>query len=159
MLDQRTLSMDTRLNATFTPTLTLELFAQPFLASGRYTALKEYAAPRVGSVLLYGTDIGTLDEVRNAAGHLVSYHIDPDGSGPAPAFDVDNPDFNVRSLRGTAVLRWEYRPGSTVFFVWTQERSGSADFGDFALGRDGGALFRDRPTNVFQVKASYWLGI
>jgi hypothetical protein len=158
-LDQRTLSMDTRLNATFTPTLTLELFAQPFLASGHYTALKEYAAPRVGNVLLYGTDVGTIVEVRNAAGHLVSYHVDPDGSGPAAAFDVDNPDFNVRSLRGTAVLRWEYRPGSTVYFVWTQERSGSADFGDFELGRDGGALFRDRPVNVFQVKASYWLGI
>ena len=65
----------------------------------------------------------------------------------------------VRSLRGTAVLRWEYHPGSTLFFVWTQERDGSAEFGDFQFGRDRSALFRDRPVNVFQVKASYWLGI
>ena len=72
---------------------------------------------------------------------------------------MGNPDFNVHSLRGTAVLRWEYRPGSTVFFVWTQERSGSDAYGDFDFNRDKSALFRDRPVNVFQIKASYWLGI
>jgi hypothetical protein len=158
-LDQRTLSMNTRVNATFTPNLTLELFAQPFLASGRYSELKEYQAPRSGDVFIYGKDVGTVVEQRNASGHLVTYTVDPDGAGPAAAFDVDNPDFNVRSLRGTAVLRWEYRPGSTVYFVWTQERSGSDSFGDFDFNRDRSALFRDRPINVFQVKASYWLGI
>jgi hypothetical protein len=159
-LDQRTLSMNTRVNATFTPNLTLELFAQPFLASGRYSDLSEYQAPRSGDVFIYGTDVGKVVPQRDATGHLVSYRVDPDGdAGPAAAFDVDNPDFNVRSLRGTAVLRWEYRPGSTVFFVWTQERSGSDSFGDFDFNRDRSALFRDRPINVFQVKASYWLGI
>ncbi|MDQ6633492.1 MAG: carbohydrate binding family 9 domain-containing protein [Gemmatimonadota bacterium] len=159
-LDQRTLSMNTRVNATFTPNLTLELFAQPFLASGRYSELKEYQAPRSGDVFVYGKDIGTVVEQRDASGHLTSYTVDPDGvAGPATAFDVGNPDFNVRSLRGTAVLRWEYRPGSTVYFVWTQERSGSDSFGDFDFNRDRSALFRDRPINVFQVKASYWLGI
>jgi hypothetical protein len=162
-LDQQSLSMNTRLNATFSPTLTLELFAQPFLASGRYSNLAEYAAPRTSDVLLYGRnigrDVGTLTLDRDAAGKLERYRIDPDEGGPASEFTVDNPDFNVRSLRGTAVVRWEYRPGSTLFFVWTQERSGSDSFGDFDLQRDRSALFRDRPINVFQVKASYWLGI
>ena len=158
-LDQQSLSMNTRLNATFSPTLTLELFAQPFLASGRYSNLEEYATPRTSDVLLYGRDVGTLMQERDAAGKLQRYRIDPDGTGPAAEFTVDNPDFNVRSLRGTAVVRWEYRPGSTLFFVWTQERSGSDSFGDFDFNRDRSALFRDRPINVFQVKASYWLGI
>ena len=158
-LDQRTLSINTRINATFTPTLTLELFAQPFLASGRYNNLGEYRAPRSGQLYLYGSDRGTIVQVHDLSGHLDHYTIDPDGlAGPAAAFDVDNPDFNVRSLRGTAVVRWEYRPGSTVFFVWTQERSGSDSFGDFDFTRDRSALFRDRPINVFQVKASYWIG-
>jgi hypothetical protein len=158
-LDQHSLSMNTRLNATFTPNLTLELFAQPFLASGAYDELKEYVAPRTSSTLNYGTNVGTLTLQRDASGRLVSYHVDPDGNGPAAAFDISNPDFNVRSLRGTAVLRWEYRPGSTVFFVWTQQRSGSESYGDFDFNRDKSALFRDRPVNVFQIKASYWLGI
>jgi hypothetical protein len=158
-LDQQSLSMNTRLNATFSPTLTLELFAQPFLASGRYSNVKEYVAPRTGDVQLYGRDVGTLVIERDATGALQRYRIDPDGTGPAAEFTVDNPDFNIRSLRGTAVVRWEYRPGSTLFFVWTQERSGFDSFGDFDFNRDRSALFRDRPINVFQVKASYWLGI
>ncbi|MEP6618311.1 MAG: DUF5916 domain-containing protein [bacterium] len=158
-LDQRTLSMYTRINATFTPNLTLELYAQPFLASGRYGTPKEYAQPRTNSVAEYGRDIGTIAQTRDAAGQLVSYRIDPDGNGPAAAFNLANPDFNSRSLRGTAVMRWEYKPGSTLFFVWTQERSGADVLGDFNLHRDGSALLGDRPVNVFQVKASYWLGL
>jgi hypothetical protein len=158
-LDQHSVSMNTRLNATFTPNLTLELFAQPFLASGHYSALKEYAAPRTSDVKVYGQDVGTITETRDQYGHLEKYTIDPDGAGPAAAFDVDNPDFNIRSLRGTAVLRWEYRPGSTMFFVWTQQRSGFDSFGDFDFNRDRSALFRDRPVNVFLIKASYWMGL
>jgi len=56
------------------------------------------------------------------------------------------------------VLRWEYRPGSTLFFVWQQQRSGQEPFGDFALSRDAGAVFREHPDNVFVIKASYWIG-
>ena len=158
-LDQRSVSMNTRLNATFSPTLTLELFAQPFLANGRYGSLREYAAPRSGDVLVYGRDIGTVTEVHDPDGRLEAYQVDPDAAGPAVQFTVGNPDFNFRSLRGTAVVRWEYRPGSTLFFVWTQERSGADSYGDFDFGRERSALLRDRPVNVFQMKASYWLGI
>jgi hypothetical protein len=84
--------------------------------------------------------------------------VDPDGTGPAAAFSFGDPNFSNRSLRGTAVLRWEYRPGSTMFFVWTQQRAGSAAFGDHDLRRDTKALLGDRPDNVFLVKATYWLG-
>ncbi|AHG88584.1 secreted protein [Gemmatirosa kalamazoonensis] len=89
---------------------------------------------------------------------MSSYRVDPDGAGPAQPFAFGNPDFNFRSLRGTAVLRWEYRPGATLFAVWTQSREGSAAFGDFDFGRERSALFRERPTNVFQVKVNYWIG-
>jgi hypothetical protein len=157
-LDQKTFSIDTRLNATFTPTLTLQLFAQPFLASGHYTNFKEFAKPRSTDMTWYGRDNGsTIAKTADESGNTV-YRIDPDGSAAAGAFDVGNPDFNVRSLRGTAVMRWEYRPGSTIYFVWTQVREGFDAFGNFDLGRDRAALFKDRPSNVFQIKATYWLG-
>jgi hypothetical protein len=150
----RTLSLDTRVNWTFTPNLTLQLFAQPFFASGDYMRFREFAAPRTVRKLEYGRDIGTI--TRDASG---SYTVDPDGTGgPAEAFTFDDPDFSVRSLRGTAVLRWEYRPGSTVYFVWTQQRSGEAATGTFDFNRAYPALLRDRPDNVFLIKVSYWLG-
>jgi hypothetical protein len=152
-LEQKTFAIDTRINATFTPTLTLQLFAQPFLASGHYTSFKEFAKVKSGKMNFYGKDNGS-----TIATTADGYRVDPDGTGAASAFEFGNPDFNVRSLRGTAVMRWEYRPGSTLFFVWTQQRDGFDTFGDFEFSRDRSALFRDRPTNVFQVKATYWLG-
>lgn len=158
-LEQKTFSMNTRVNTTFTPNLTLELFAQPFLASGRYTSFKEFAAAKSREMFFFGRDNGsTVAANTDAAGEVTGYTVDPDGVGPAAEFTFDNPDFNSRSLRGTAVLRWEYRPGSTLFFVWTQQREGSDNYGDFNVSRDRSALFRDRPTNVFQVKATYWMG-
>ena len=159
-LEQKTLSMDTRTNVTFTPNLTLELFAQPFLASGKYTNFKEFADVKSRRMNWFGRDNGsTVTTNRDSqTGAVTGYTIDPDGGGPGSAFTFANPDFNLRSLRGTGVLRWEYRPGSTLYFVWTQERQGFDQFGDFNFSRDRSALFRDRPTNIFQIKGTYWIG-
>jgi len=152
-LDQTTLSVDTRLNMTFTPDLTLELFAQPFMASGDYGTPMELAAPRTFDFTRYGIDAGTahLDEDGDA-------RVDPDGPGPAPAFTIYNRNFNRVSLRGTAVLRWEWRPGSQLFLVWQQNRSNLYYDGDFDFRRDADALFRGRAHNVFMMKATYWIG-
>ena len=156
-LEQKTFSMDTRLNTTFTPNLTLELYAQPFLASGHYTSFKEFAKPHSGLMTYYGRDNGSTITKTTTAADGTTYRVDPDGNGVAAPFTINNPDFNFRSLRGTAVMRYEYRPGSTLYFVWTQERDGFDQFGDFNFSRDRSALFRDRPTNIFQIKGTYWL--
>ena len=150
----KVVSLDTRLNWTFTPNLTLQLFVQPFIASGDYSSFREFAAPRSIRKLVYGQDLGTIayDSAANA------YTVDPDAAGPARPFTFDNPNFTSSSLRGTAVLRWEYRPGSTLYFVWTQQRSGSDPIGNFDFQSARSAILGDRPTNVFQVKVTYWLG-
>jgi len=126
-LRQTTLAMETRLDFTFTPKLSFQLYAQPFISSGDYM------------------EVGSLDEPRG-------YTFSPwDGTVP-------NLDFNYRSLRGTAVLRWEYRPGSTLYLAWQQSRADYAGgVGDFRFGRDREAMFGARPDNVFVIKASYWL--
>ena len=73
------------------------------------------------------------------------------------AGDVGSPDFNFKSLRVNAVYRWEWRLGSTLYVVWTEQRENSNDAGTFAFGRDARALFRAPPDDVFLVKVSYWL--
>ena len=157
-LDQRQLAMTVRAGITFTPSLSLDLFAQPLIASGHYSGFEEYAAPRTQRRLVYGRDVGTSETVRDTTGAITAYVIDPDGAGPAAPFTVDNPDFNFRSLRGTGVLRWEWRPGSTAYFVWTQTRSGTAPLGDLEFSRDQSALFAAPADNIFVLKISYWLG-
>ena len=85
--------------------------------------------------------------------------MDPDAAGPAAAFTFDNPSFNSRSLRGNAVYRWEYRPGSTLYVVWTQSRDDEFRYvGNLELDRDRTALFATHPDNIFLVKVNYWLG-
>ncbi|MDB4886924.1 MAG: hypothetical protein JWN79_2362, partial [Gemmatimonadetes bacterium] len=155
-LDQRQLYMDTRANVTFTPALSLEVYAQPLIASGHFYDFEEFAAPRTTEKRVYGRDAGTIAATTTAGRR--EYRIDPDGAGPAPAFTIGDPDFNFRSLRGTGVLRWEWRPGSTAYFVWTQTRSDVAPLGDLSFARDRRALLAAPADNIFVVKISYWLG-
>jgi hypothetical protein len=153
-LDQRTLSMVTRVDWTFTPTLSLQVFAQPLIASGDFKDYKEFARPRTFDFEIYGRDKGTIAR-DNATGR---YTVDPDGAGSAPSFTFGDRDFNQRSLRGNAVLRWEYRPGSALFLVWQQSRFGFASDGSFELGRDFDALWNTQPQNIFVIKGTWWIG-
>jgi hypothetical protein len=156
-LHQNTLSINTRISWTLTPTLSLQSYVQPFVAVGRYESFKEFTTPRAFEFAVYGRDRGSITANTNSQGATTSYSVDPDGTGPAAAFNINNPNFNVHSLRGNAVLRWEYRPGSALFFVWQQQRSGAEASYELDAGRDMAAIFRERPTNIFLVKAAYWM--
>ncbi len=149
-LEQRELALHTRLNVTVTPAMTFELFAQPAIETGRYSGYNEFVAPAQSARRPF-TDVTSTGEGED--------RIDLICTGTGKTIAIENPDFNVRTLRGNAVFRWEYRPGSTLFFVWQQSREDEAAYGDFRLGRDRAALFSARPDNVFQVKVNYWLSM
>jgi hypothetical protein len=147
--------MSTRANVTFTPALTLEVFAQPLIVAADYTKFREFVAPRQSALHDFTSSEITSTTVDGAK----RYTVDVDGSGPAQPISFFNPTFNFRSLRGNAVMRWEYKPGSTLFFVWQQSRSGSETVGDFNFNRDREALFASHPDNIFLVKATYWISL
>ncbi len=160
-LDQTTVGVETRLNVTFSPDLTFELYAQPFVSNGDYLGLMELARARSFDFLNYGQDLGTV--TRSDDGKL---RVDPNDTGQN-VFQVGTLDFNFLSLLGNAVLRWEWRSGSTLFLVWQQTRAQQmvgteggrmeGDVGEFALGRDTRALFGLKPNNFFMLKLTYWL--
>ena len=143
-----------RVEWTFSPKLSFQLYVQPLIVSGDYTRFKELRKPREFEFDIYGKQQGIVGS--DSTGAVV---IDPDAGGPAPSFSFSNPDFNFRSFRGNAVLRWEYRPGSALFLVWQQNRGETQPFGDFDFSRDFKALLQNGPENVVAVKATYWLGI
>jgi hypothetical protein len=138
------------------------MYLEPFVSTGAYHELKEFQTPGTFDFLEYGEDVGTV--VRTAEG---DFSVDPDGGGPAPSFLVSDRDFSHRSLIGNAVLRWEWRPGSTLFFVWQQRRIDSVTghgatgtdewVGTFDLARDTGDIFDVAPDNIFMIKVNYWL--
>jgi len=132
-LDQRTFALPTRVDWALSRRLSLQVFAQPFVGSGRYSDYAEFSAPRTFRFDVYGGDRGTI--ARDTSG---AFSIDPDGSGPAPSFTLFDPGFNVRTVRTSLVLRWEYQPGSTVFVAFQRRREGE---------------------QALVVKATYWLGL
>jgi len=147
-LDQKTFVASLRLNWTFKPNLSLQLYAQPLISSGDYTEFKELAAPRTFDFNIYDSAFISLNGGE--------YTIDPDGTGAAAPIVFSDPNFNFKSLRGNAILRWEYRPGSTVYFVWTQARSEEENIGDFQLGHSFSRLWDAKADNIFLVKFSYY---
>lgn len=162
-LDRTTFSMETRLDWTFTPKLSLQLFAQPLLSSGDYLQYKQLAASQsfdfdefvAGAAQVLPGGVQCSASICEVDG---TQHVDFDGDGVTD-YAFSDRDFNVRSLIGNAVLRWEYRPGSTIFLVWQRSQVDRGSFGDFDLGRDAGALFAAPADNRFIIKVNYWMGL
>jgi hypothetical protein len=153
-LEQSSVNARIRVNVALTPDLSIQLYAQPYIAAGDYEEFKELAAPGMFDFVTYGSDNGSTifyDDEQNA------YTVDPDGSGPAEEMVFGNPDFRFRSLRSNLVVRWEYLPGSTLFLVWNHGQSGYASDATFNVWDEFGNLLRDDQQNTFLVKVNYWL--
>jgi len=148
-IDQSTFLMDLRANYTIGPDLTLELWGEPFAASGHYYGLGELPQPRTFELRRYGTDGTTI--VRDSTG---DYTVT---DGPSHTVTIPNPDFHFLSFRSNAVLRWEWRPGSTLYVVWAQDRGGSQAQVRAVGFRDLLDSFGARGDNFFAVKVSYWI--
>jgi hypothetical protein len=170
-LDQSVFTSVVRLNYAIKPDLTLEMYGEPFAISGRYKEFGELPNPNARLLRKYGTD-GT-SVTRNGDGSLtVTDNVIPTAGTPTQ-FTLPFSDFNVRSWRSNLVLRWEYRPGSTLYMVWQQNRSADVADGDLVSfgglvdpfrGRVGRFRYDDpmvshQMTNFFAIKLNYWLAM
>ena len=149
-IDQSTFITQLRLNYTLRPDLTLDIYAEPFAASGRYYGLGELVARKTFDLKRYGTAGTTL--TRDAAGDYTAV----DGTD---TLRIANPDFNVLSFRSNVVLRWEWRPGSTMYLVWSQSRFDFAPRGVLVRPGDLWDSFRAPGQNFVAIKVSYWLSV
>ena len=126
-IDQKEISANIRLDWTFTPQLSLQLYLQPLISVGTYSQFKELARPGAYEFNSFSEADSSITLQSDG-----SYNIRPQGiNGPATVHNEGNPDFNYKSLRGNAVLRWEYLPGSSLYIVWTHQKTDSEDPGDY----------------------------
>jgi hypothetical protein len=150
-IDRSTFSTQFRMGFTLRPDLSLDVYAEPFAASGRYYDFGELSAPRARTLRTYGV----ADET--------TVLLEPDGSrivtDGLQTFTLDNEDFNDRSFRSNVVLRWEWRPGSTLHLVWQQDRRGRTDTGDRVGVGDLFGAFDHAGSNFFVIKTSFWLPV
>ena len=150
-IDYSELSASFRLNYAIRPDLTLETYAQPFAAVGRFNRFGELEEPETNDLIVYGEDAGTTI-VRNEDGSR-------EVTDAAGTFTIADQDFQAVSFRSNVVLRWEWRPGSTLFLVWQQDRSGGESPTRTVRPGDLGEAFSESAigNNFFAIKATYWL--
>jgi hypothetical protein len=155
-VDQKTVSMQVRANYSFTPDLNLEFYAEPFAASGHFHAFGELPEPKSYELREYGTDGTTIEEVveTDADGSVTRFYAVTDG---AQTFTLDDNDFNTVSFRSNLVMRWELRPGSTLFVVWQRNLSDYANIGSPVNVDDMFSSLGAAGQNILVVKLSYWL--
>ncbi|MGD8426318.1 MAG: DUF5916 domain-containing protein [Balneolaceae bacterium] len=142
-IDRTTLSMQLRLNYAFTPDLTLELYAEPFVASGNYYNPGELSAPRSYKLDYYHV------EGKNENGDFIV-------SSGNKRFNVPDNDFLVTSFRSNIVLRYQWRRGSTFYLVWQQDRFAESELNRFVNPGDLVNAVGKTGDNVIAIKFTYW---
>ena len=166
-VQQYNLDLTTRLDVTFRPNLSLQLYTQPFVGTANFRDLKQLVRASSIDYLHFGQAGSTLQcfngtdqsiGCTSPSSDIAYYMADPDGAGPIAAMRIANNNFNARSLTGNAVLRWEYRPGSTMFFVWSTNCAADTIDPRFQAANDVRQLCQGPSNNIFAVKATYWIG-
>jgi hypothetical protein len=151
-IERSTLSARFRLNYAFTPNFTVEAYAEPFAASGRFYDYGELPAPRSRELRTYGAPGTGTTITKDSTG--VSTVTDGTATFQIPALD-----FNRLSFRSNLVLRWEWLPGSTAFLIWQQSRQDQTAAGQLISPRDVWNSTQVAGDNFFVFKVSYWLGV
>ena len=147
---QNTASAIIRFDATFTPRLSLQFYAQPFVSSGRYEHWRRDSLPRATSYRDEFVDYTPIPA------------DNPTDTTACPTVTVSCFNFDYQQLNVNTVLRWEYRPGSTLFVVWTHGRNFNnydQQYSGYSPGTDANHLFAVHPMNTFLIKATYWISL
>ncbi|MCK4815049.1 hypothetical protein KA005_04705, partial [bacterium] len=151
-IDQKTLGITLRLNLSITPDLSIQFYGQPFASAGKYSRFKHITEPRANEFeSRYHAFTG--DEISYDSDED-QFQIDENLDGTIE-YNISNPNFNFLQFRSNLLLRWEYTPGSVLYLVWAQGRTGNLSNGDFSFNNDMQHLFDVHPHNVFLIKFSY----
>jgi hypothetical protein len=153
-LNQKTIALTFRMDYSITPDLTVQYYGAPFLSSGRYTEFKRITDPRADAYrdrFSLFTDAQTVYEPVDDR-----FDFDEDLNGLTD-YGFSNPDFDVREFNSNLVVRWEYRPGSIFYFVWSQARRDYSPRGDHLDFHDDlDQLFAAHPHDIVLIKVSKW---
>jgi hypothetical protein len=151
-LDQKTVGLTFRLELNITPEISIQYYGSPFISRGSFSDFKYITDPEAK---------GFNDRFRkydNALPIDGKYGFDENGD-MLPDYLIGNPDFNFQQFRSNLVAKWEYRPGSFIYLVWSGDMTGSTNLSGLSYGESLNKLFRIFPENVFLIKLSYWFSL
>jgi hypothetical protein len=152
-LTRKTDMITFRFSYALTPEFTIQYYGSPYVSMGKYEAFKTLADPDTHDPDKVFHTFNE-DEIKYDENTRV-YSI-YNGINTEPVYTFDNPDFNFREFRSNFVARWEYRPGSVLYLVWTHNRSSFEEATNDNIGNNLSRLFKEPARNVFLIKFSYW---
>ncbi len=148
-IDQKTVGLTFRADLNITPEFSIQYYGSPFVSRGSYSEFKYIVDPEAEEFkdryIIY-------ENTQMTSGQ---YLLDENGD-LTPDYAIDNPDFNFHQFRSNLVAKWEYRLGSSVYLVWSSDRTGNTSSSKASYGESLNQLFDVFPNNMFLVKLSYW---
>jgi hypothetical protein len=150
-IDQRTLGATFRIDYNITPELSIQYYGSPFATVGKYSDFKSVTNPKAAQ---YSNRYSILNPVLNDNNYEIS-----ENNNSQVDYTFGNPDFNFSQFRSNLVFRWEYRPGSQIYFVWSQDRTNYIMPGNNSIYDAMGDLESVYPNNIFLIKFNYWFSI
>lgn len=151
-IEQETVNLTLRVDYIITPDLSIRFYGSPFVSRGRYSDFKYASHPQASD---YDDRFTLYSNPQLSDGQ---YQLDEDGNGSSDTFIAD-PDFSFRQFRSNLVLKWEFRPGSDLYLVWSSDRTGLTPDADRDLGHSMKKLWDVVPDNIFLVKFNYWISL
>jgi hypothetical protein len=152
-VDQKIFAMDVRLSFTIIPELNFDLYLQPLANDNSFSSFRYLNDPRA----LDFEERFVQFNKSNVSKDNGMIEFNTEGSG---SLTLQSPDFSAISLRGNAVLRWEFRPGSEIYIVWQQNRSHFGTlFENFTPGNIYSRISDIQPQNNILFKINYWFGV
>ncbi|MET3883533.1 DUF5916 domain-containing protein [Niastella sp. OAS944] len=150
-IEQRTMAVTLRVDYNITPEVSVQYYGSPFATVGKYSDFKRVSDPRARK---YYNRFVQLNPTLNGS----SYEVLENGNA-SDKFEFMNPDFDFGQFRSNLVFRWEYRAGSQVNFVWSQDRTTYVQPGGLSLSNGISSLGDVFPNNIFLIKFNYWFSI
>lgn len=151
-INQKTIALTFRLNYSPAPDLSVQYYGQPFFSSGKYDRFKHINNPRGKKNSRYYV----FEENEINYDHITGFYNIVEN---ASYYSFENPDYNVMKFLSNLVLRWEYKPGSVLYLVWSQFREQEDEFITSNLKRSFNNLFSTHPDDILLIKISYWFSL
>ncbi|MBN2863943.1 MAG: hypothetical protein JXN62_12310, partial [Bacteroidales bacterium] len=151
-IDQKTLGLTFRADLNITPELAVQFYGSPFISRGSYSEFKRITSPENKEFDQRFTMLSTIPVDQ----YLIVLY---EPGIPLSDYLIRNPDFNFHEFRSNLVARWEFRPGSFIYLVWSSDRKGSNIFSDASLGDSYRMLGDAFSNNIFMIKVNYWFSL
>lgn len=151
-IDQRTIGITLRLDLNITPEFSIQYYGSPFISQGSYSEFK-YVTDAVADV--YDDRFTIYDNIVLSDGN---YLLD-ENNDMVPDYSIADPDFNFHQFRSNFVAKWEYRLGSTIYLVWSSEKTGYTGDSHATIKESYKELRSIFPNNIFIIKFNYWFSL